>query len=50
MQGLLAGTWCLDSAEQLSPGQREAIARVHTAYPELTDDAWVAERLDGWLT
>ena len=50
LQGLLAGTWCLDSAEQLSSGQREAIARVHTAYPELTDDAWVAERLDGWLT
>jgi len=48
-QGLLAGTWCLDPREHLSPGQLEDIDRVLTAYPHLTDDAWVAERRDGWL-
>ncbi|MEU0935972.1 MULTISPECIES: dihydrodipicolinate synthase family protein [unclassified Embleya] len=48
-QGLLAGTWCLDPAETLSPGQAEEIARVAKAYPWLTDDAFVAEHLDAWL-
>jgi hypothetical protein len=48
-QGLLAGTWCLDPHEGLSPGQAEEIARVRRDYPELTDDAFVAERLAGWL-
>lgn len=48
-QGLLAGTWCLDEHEQLSPGQAAEIDRVLARYPGLTDDAFVAERLDGWL-
>ncbi|NJA56853.1 dihydrodipicolinate synthase family protein [Streptomyces sp. NEAU-H3] len=48
-QGLLAGTWCLDVDEGLSPGQAEEIARVAKAYPWLTDDAFVAEHLDDWL-
>jgi dihydrodipicolinate synthase/N-acetylneuraminate lyase len=48
-QGLLAGTWCLDPAEQLSPGQAAAIDRVIRAYPHLTDDTWVAERLHRWF-
>jgi len=48
-QGLLAGTWCLDPGETLSPGQADEIERVRRAYPFLTDDAFVAERLDGWL-
>lgn len=48
-QGLLRGTWCLDPHETLSPGQAEEIARVQRAYPELTDDEFVAERLEGWL-
>jgi dihydrodipicolinate synthase/N-acetylneuraminate lyase len=48
-QGLMAGTWCLDPAEGLSPGQREEIDRVIAAYPELTDDAFVAAHLDEWL-
>jgi hypothetical protein len=48
-QGFLAGRWCLDPAEQLSPGQSEAIDRVLRAYPHLTDDAWVAEHRDRWL-
>jgi hypothetical protein len=37
-QGLLAGTWCLDPEETLSPGQAEEIDRVWRAYPHLTDD------------
>ena len=48
-QGLLLGTWCLDPAERLSPGQREEISRVSLAYPELTDDSFVRENLDRWL-
>lgn len=48
-QGLLAGSWCLDPQEGLSPGQREEIDRVLAAYPDLTDDAFVAEHLSGWL-
>ncbi|MDA1080929.1 MAG: dihydrodipicolinate synthase family protein [Gemmatimonadetes bacterium] len=48
-QGLLEGTWCLDPAEQLSPGQSEEIARVCAAHPELSDDEFVAERRDRWL-
>jgi dihydrodipicolinate synthase/N-acetylneuraminate lyase len=48
-QGLLAGTWCLDPAERLSPGQSDEIDRVCRAYPHLTDDEWVAEHRDRWL-
>ena len=48
-QGLLQGTWCLDPAEGLSPGQAEEIARVRAAYPHLLDDDFVAQNLDSWL-
>ena len=48
-QGLLAGTRCLDASESLSSGQAEEITRVIAAYPELNDDAFVAENLDRWL-
>jgi hypothetical protein len=48
-QGLLEGIWCLDEREGLSPGQKEEIGRVYAAYPHLNDDAFVAERRDGWL-
>ncbi len=48
-QGLLEGTWCLDPAETLSPGQREEIDRVHRAYPHLNDDEFVASHRDEWL-
>ncbi len=48
-QGLLQGIWCLDPDEGLSPGQHEEIDRVYRAYPELNDDAFVAEHRDTWL-
>jgi hypothetical protein len=48
-QGLLAGRWCLDPREKLSPGQLEEIRRVYRAYPHLNDDAFVAQNLDQWL-
>jgi dihydrodipicolinate synthase/N-acetylneuraminate lyase len=48
-QGLLAGTWCLDPDEGLSPGQAAEIDRVQAAYPDLNDDAFVAANLDRWL-
>ncbi|GAB4403906.1 MAG: dihydrodipicolinate synthase family protein [Bryobacter sp.] len=34
-EGLLEGTWCLDRAETLGPGQLEEIERVLAAYPQL---------------
>ena len=48
-QGLLAGNWCLDEAERLSPGQSAEIDRVCAAYPHLVDDDFVSEHLDAWL-
>lgn len=48
-QGLLAGRWCLDRDEDLSPGQAEEIDRVYRAYPHLNDDTFVAENIDRWL-
>jgi dihydrodipicolinate synthase/N-acetylneuraminate lyase len=49
-QGLLEGLWTLDPDEVLSPGQLEEIDRVYAAYPELNDDAFIAEHLDNWLS
>ena len=48
-QGLLAGRWCLDEHEGLSPGQMEEIDRIYAQHPHLTDDSFVAEHLDSWL-
>jgi dihydrodipicolinate synthase/N-acetylneuraminate lyase len=48
-QGLLAGRWCLDPGEELSPGQAEEIDRVLRAYPHLGDDDFVAENVERWL-
>ena len=44
-QGLLKGIWCLDPEETLGAGQAEEIDRVYAQYPELNDDAFVAEFL-----
>ena len=48
-QGLLAGRWCLDPREDLSPGQLEEIARVRAAYAGFADDEFVARNRDRWL-
>jgi dihydrodipicolinate synthase/N-acetylneuraminate lyase len=48
-QGLMRGTWCLDPSECLSAGQADELDRVIRCYPHLTDDAFVAARLEEWL-
>ncbi len=48
-QGLMAGRWCLDPREDLSPGQIEEIDRVCAGYPNLNDDEFVVEHLDSWM-
>jgi dihydrodipicolinate synthase/N-acetylneuraminate lyase len=48
-QGLLAGRWCLDPCEDLSPGQMEEIDRVCGSYPHLNDDDFVARNIHRWL-
>ncbi|MBY0502326.1 MAG: dihydrodipicolinate synthase family protein [Bryobacteraceae bacterium] len=48
-QGLLAGRWCLDPNEDLSPGQLDEIDRVYRTYPHLHDDDFVREHLHRWL-
>ena len=45
----LTGLWTLAEDEGLSPGQLAEIDRVCAAYPELTDDGFVAAHLDEWL-
>ncbi|WP_019119670.1 dihydrodipicolinate synthase family protein [Brevibacillus massiliensis] len=49
-QGLLAGRWCLNPDEDLSPGQMEEIDRVYREYPQLSDDEFVQRHLEEWLT
>lgn len=48
-QGLLAGTWCLDPKEKLSPGQAAQIDRVYREHADLADDAFVRANLERWL-
>jgi hypothetical protein len=45
-QGLLAGRWCLNPAEELSPGQMEEIDRIYRSYPAYNDDAFVKKFLE----
>ena len=49
-QGLVEGTWCLNSDETLSPGQADELDHIHQSYPHLHDDAFVRENLDEWLS
>jgi len=49
-QGLLEGTWCLNPAEDMSPGQSDEISRVYEDYPDLNDDAFVRQNLEKWLS
>ncbi len=48
-QGLLAGGWCLDPGERLSPGQAEAIDRVLARYPDMVDKSFIERHLPEWL-
>ena len=49
-QGLVPTNHCLNPHEVLSPGQAAELDRVTAAYPDLTDDAFVATHLDQWLS
>ena len=49
-QGLVETVHCLNPDEVLSPGQAEELTRVCDTYPELTDDAFVAQHLTRWLS
>lgn len=48
-QGLVESIHCLNPQEKLSPGQAEELTRVSQAYPDLIDDAFVADHRDKWL-
>ncbi len=48
--GLVPTIHCLNPHEVLSPGQAEELTRVARAYPELTDEAFVAANRDKWLS
>jgi hypothetical protein len=47
--GLVAGVHPIGAGEGLSPGQVEKIERVAARYPQLTDDEFVRDHLEGWL-
>ncbi len=47
-QGLMRGTWCLDSSASLGNGQSAEIDRVLRAYPELQDNEFVSAGRDEW--
>ena len=49
-QGLMRHIGVLDPADQLSPGQTKQIDQIVSTYPHLTDDEFVRENLDAWLT
>lgn len=47
--GLSPSNACLDPNEKLSAGQSEELNRVIDAYPQFTDDEFVATHLQEWL-
>lgn len=49
-QGLLCSTRCLNPQEVLSEGQARELDRVCRLYPHLTDDEFVANHLEEWLS
>ncbi len=49
-QKLVRGTWTFDVHETLSLGQSEEISRVMNRFPGLTDDEFVSENIDRWVT
>jgi dihydrodipicolinate synthase/N-acetylneuraminate lyase len=48
-QGLVETAHCLNPKEVLSPGQAEELDRVSDAYPDLTDDTFIAQHRSEWL-
>lgn len=48
-QGLVHTTLTFDEHETLAPGQALAIDDARRQWPELTDDVFVAERVDDWF-
>ncbi len=49
-QGLVPTCHCLNPHEVLSPGQADELNRVTRDYSELTDDAFIAQNRDRWLS
>ncbi|MEO8394477.1 MAG: dihydrodipicolinate synthase family protein [Chloroflexota bacterium] len=49
-QGLMESTLSLKVEETFSPNQLDEIDRVYRAYPHLTDDDFVRDNLDQWLS
>lgn len=49
-QGLIKQINTLDPDERLSPGQAEKIDRIIRNYPHLTDDDFIKQNLDKWLS
>lgn len=47
-QGLLSSSRCLSDNERLSPGQADRIAEARERYPDLVDEAFIAEHIDAW--
>lgn len=47
--GLCPSARCLDTDERLSPGQREEIERVRSAYPDYWDDEFIRANRDAWF-
>ena len=47
-QGIFQSIVCLNPDETMSDGQEDEITRVCRAYPHLTDDRFVEERLELW--
>ena len=45
-QGLMEGRWCLDTHEEVSPGQLEEIDRLYKMYPANVDDDFVRDFLE----
>jgi hypothetical protein len=48
--GLVSGVYSPDPEDKLSPGQAERIERAIRAYPGLTDDGFVGDHRERWLT
>ena len=47
-QGLMKNTHCLNHDEKMSDGQSAEIDRIYAAYPELSDDDFIAANIEKW--